>query len=154
MRSWIFRAVFYPAALGLLAFLLVGNPIGDAKEAPYWTLRGRTDQGDDIKLRLDAHGRVRTFDVRADLYCEGGGISNTGWHPSEGGAPARFGSRGPRFEAVENRRYARPDGSTLIVGAVLRGRVSRTHASGTVEMTRTVDGHEQCSSGAVRWTAD
>jgi hypothetical protein len=154
MRSWIIRAIVYPAVLGLLAFLLVGNPVGAAKEAPYWTMRGTTEQGEDIKLRLDAHARVRTFDVRVDLYCEGGGISFTRWNPSESGAPARFGSRGPRLDAVENRSYAQPDGSTLIVGGVLRGRVSRSRATGTVEMTRTIGGHEQCSSGPMRWTTD
>jgi hypothetical protein len=154
MLPWLLRAVFYPTALGLVLFLLVGRPFADPKAPRYWTLRGETDQVEDIKLRLDPRGQVRTFDVRVDLYCEGGGISNTGWHPSEGGAPARFAGRGTRLYAVEDRRYEQPDGSTLIVGGVLRGRVTRTRAAGTVEMTRTVGGYEQCSSGPVRWTAD
>jgi hypothetical protein len=152
MRPWLIRAIVYPVLLGLIVFLLTAHPFADAEPAPYWTLRGTTDQGDAIALRLDPRGRVRTFEVSVDLYCEGGGISNTGWHPSEGGAPARFASRGPRLRAVEVRRY----GSALIVSGTLRGRVSRIRASGIVQMTRDSGGPRgpECDSGPVRWTAD
>jgi hypothetical protein len=155
MRPWLIRALVYPVLLGLIVFLLAANPFAES-EPPYWTLHGSTDQGDAIKLRLDPRGRVRTFEVTVDLYCEGGGVSNTGWHPSEGGAPARFGSRGPRFDAVERRTFTHADGSVVIVGGVLRGRVSRTRASGTVQMTRDSGGPggPECDSAPVRWSAD
>ena len=151
MRPWILRAAFYPAALGLVGFLLLGQPFADPREPPYWTLRGKTEQGEAIKLRLDSHGRVRTFAVTVDIYCSGNYVSNTGWHPSEGGAPARFSSRGPRFEAIEERTYGQGDGAVIVRG-VLRGRVSRDRASGTVEMSRGYD--QECDSDPVRWTAD
>ena len=72
------RFVLYAAVLGLLAYVLVAQPGAKAKEPPFWTLHGTTDQGDDIKLRLDPQGRVQTFDVRVDMYCRGGKISRAG----------------------------------------------------------------------------
>jgi hypothetical protein len=129
-----------------------GGAVRPGEGAAFWTLRGTTDQGDGIKLRLDPRGRVRTFELRVDMYCQGGRISAAGWHPSEGGQPARFGSRGPRFDAFELRHS--PNGAAL--RSELRGSVALDSASGTVEMSLTSPGREreECSSGPVRWSAD
>ena len=82
--------------------------------------------------------------MRIDQYCDGSAIRSTNWHPSE----ARFGSRGPRFDAVEVKRL-----DQVSLAGLLRGTVSGDRAEGTVVMSRTRDGREECSSGPVRWTA-
>jgi hypothetical protein len=146
------RLVLSAAAIGLIVLLLVVKPFAAADPPRYWTLRGETNQVEVVKLRLDLQGRVRTFEAHVDMYCSGGSTSSTTWAPSEGGAPARFASRGPRVDAVEVRRYRRA-GPDLIVRGVLRGTVSRNRASGTVEMTRSVGEREECASGAVPWRA-
>jgi hypothetical protein len=143
------RFVLYAAVLGFLGFIVVADPFATAKEPPFWTLHGTTNQGDDIKLRLDRDGRVRTFEVRVDMYCCGGRIAPADWHPSEGGPPARFGSRGPRFDALELRHS--PSGAAL--HSALRGSVAHGRASGIVEMTLGGRGREDCDSGPVAWTA-
>ena len=147
------RFLLYAVVLGLAGYALTAGRFATAEPPRYRTLRGETNQVEEVKLRLDLQGRVRTFEARVDMYCAGGETSATTWSPSEGGAPARFASRGPRVEAVEVRRYRRADGPDLIVRGVLRGTVSRTRASGTVEMTRSVGGREECASGAVPWRA-
>ena len=153
MRPLLRSATFSVLLVAVLSYVAAAYVLPDRDSDPtgYWTLRGSTDQSEAIKLRLDARGRVRTFDVRVDLNCKGGLISNTGWHPSEGGAPARFGSRGPNFDAVELRR-----GRDVTVRGDLRGRVSKRRASGTVRMTRDSGraGGPECDSGVVHWATD
>jgi len=152
------RFVIYAAAISLVAYLLVGQPFGDAKSAPYWTLSGHTSQNDPIRLRLDARHRVRTFDVTTQLHCGNGGWTSTDWKPSEGGAPARFGSRGPRFDAEEFRRFEHADGMVSTSEGTIRGVIDGDKAHGTVvayTSYRWPDGRRQvCTSGRVRWSAD
>ena len=113
-----------------------------------------TDQVEAIKLRLDVHGRVRTFTVSADLTCFGGGsVLSSSWSPSESGAPSSFTSRGPRLRAYEVRRYPQPEGPDRIARAELRGTVTRDHASGTLSMSNDQGRAPDCTSGPVRWTA-
>ena len=104
------------------------------------TLHGTTEQGNEIQLRLDAHDRVQAFEVHVDQYCDSEAVRSTNWHPTR----ARFGSRGPHFDAVEVKGE---------LAGLVRGTVSGDRAEGTVLMSRTRDGREECSSGPVRWTA-
>jgi hypothetical protein len=144
------RFVLYGLALGLVAFLLAAKPFTPKLQPPSWSLRGETSQGEEIKLRLDMHGRVRTFTVSADLTCFGGGrIRSSSWSPSDSGAPARFTSRGPRLRAYEVRHF--PSGR--IARAELRGTVTRHRASGTVTMSNDEGRAPDCTSGPVRWSA-
>jgi hypothetical protein len=148
------RIAFYVVALGVVGFLLVAKPFEPKAEPAYWTLRGETDQFQEIRLRLDVHGKVRTFAVRADLTCfGGGGIPASRWEPAEGGTPATLTSRGPRLRAYEVRHYPQPSGPDRIARAELRGTVSRERASGTLFMSNDQARAPDCTSGPVRWTA-
>ena len=141
------RIAFYVFAGGILALLLAAKPFA-AREAPFWSLHGKTDQYEPIKLRLDERGRIRTFTVSADLWCDVGTVLWR-WAPSEGGAPARFSGRGPRFRAVEVHRR----GPDRVDRLVIQGTVSHRRASGTREMS-TEGGQADCKSDTVRWSAD
>jgi hypothetical protein len=148
------RFVLYIVALGLVGFLLAAKPFEPKPEPEYWTLRGVTDQYRDIKLRLDVHGRVRTFAVSADLTCYGGGtLPASLWAPSEGGAPTDFTHRGPRLRAFEVRRYRQAAGPDRIVRGELRGTVSRDRARGTLFMSNDQARKPDCNSGPVHWSA-
>jgi hypothetical protein len=132
---------------------------GEHKTEPsYWSMSGRTEQGYELRLRLDDRRRVRTFWVRGALRCSGGGTTASSWAPSKSGAPARFAARGPRFEAVEFRRYEHADRSVSTIHSRILGSVAISGARGSLLLTSTYrwpDGrHQECSSGAVRWTAD
>jgi hypothetical protein len=150
-------AFFVAVAFALAGLLLTGEPFG-AAEAPYWTLHGHTSQNDAIRLRLDARHHVRTFEVTTQLRCSNGGRTSTSWQPSEDGAPARFGSRGRRFDAEEFRRFRRSDGMVSTSEGTIRGVIDGDKARGTVvayTSYRWPDGRRQvCSSGRVRWSAD
>jgi hypothetical protein len=141
------RVVVFVMVLVGLGFVLA--PKSRPQPTPYRTLRGTTDQAIDIRIRLDERRRVRTFEARADMFCTGGSVTHSGWYPSDGGAPARFTSRGPRFEAVELRH----EPSGVVLGGTLRGTIDSDGASGTLEMSRSVHGRQRCSSGLVSWTA-
>jgi hypothetical protein len=148
---------FVAVAFALVGLLLAGQPFGAAEPAPYWTLHGHTSQNDAIQLRLDARHRVRTFEVTTQLRCSNGGSTSTSWEPSEGGAPARFGSRGPRFDAEEFRRFHHSDGSVSTSEGTIRGVIAGHEAHGTVTAYtsyRRPDGSaDVCSAGHVSWTA-
>jgi hypothetical protein len=152
------RFVAYAAVLGLAAYLLVDQPFGAATPTRYWTLRGHTSQNDTIRLRLDARRRIRTFEVTTQLRCSNGGWTSTEWRPSESGAPARFGSRGPRFDAEEFRRFEHAGGAVSTSEGTIRGIIDGDEARGTVvayTSYRWPDGRRQvCTSGRVRWSAD
>jgi hypothetical protein len=156
MERWI-RAPILVGLCVLSTSLLGVLHIRGQDSAPAWTLGGETDQGHVIRLRLDAKGRVQTFELRASEQCSTGRLTSSGWHPSGSGAPARFRSRGPRLQATEFRRFEHADGSVSTANAELRGRVSKLGASGTVRLNNTYrwpDGrHEECESGRVAWTA-
>jgi hypothetical protein len=131
---------------------------GDGTDAFEWTLQGTTDQAAPIKLRLDKGGRVLTFAVRVRQRCSGGTVRSVGWYPSVSGLPARFGSRGPAFDAVES-GVKRQSGGVISTDIFnIRGRVAGgTHASGTVHAVSTYlwfDGRTQtCLSPTVHWQA-
>jgi hypothetical protein len=151
-------AFFVAVAFGLAGLLLAGHARPDPHwELPYWTLLGHTSQNDTIRLRLDRRRHVRTFEVRTQLRCSNGGWTSTDWQPSDGGAPARFGSRGPRFDAEEFRRFQHSDGSVSTSEGTIRGVIADDEAHGTVTAYtsyRWPDGRrEVCSSGRVSWTA-
>jgi hypothetical protein len=117
----------------------------------------RCVSNDTIRLRLDARRRVRSFDVTTQLRCSDGGWTSTDWKPSEGGAPAHFGSRGPRFDAEEFRRFQHSDGSASTSEGTIRGVIAGEQAHGTVtaytSYRRPGGRREVCSSGRVSWTA-
>jgi hypothetical protein len=138
--------------------LLAGNRPRDPHwELPYWTLEGPTSQNDTVRLRLDWRRRVRTFEVRTQLRCTSGYLTSTNWQPSDSGAPARFGSRGPRFDAEEFRRFEHPDGAVSTSEGTIRGVIAKSGARGTVTAYTSYtspDGRREiCSSGRVSWTA-
>jgi hypothetical protein len=132
---------------------------GDAERRapPYWTLVGRTEQGVAMLLRVDEHGRLRTFRTGVAGRCNDGSVRNIGWRPSESGAPARFSSRGPSLEAEEVSERHRPDGSSSYITLRLNGSISRDRGHGTLRYTAryglAAGGSLRCESPVVRWTA-
>jgi hypothetical protein len=127
---------------------IVASRFSPAEPPPSPTLHGTTEQGVSFRLTLDERRRVRTFAATALMHCSDGRVVRAGWYPSAGGAPARFGSRGPVFEATE----LRPEPSGAVSEGTLRGTILRDRARGTVEMSR-AHGRVRCSSGLVSWTA-
>jgi len=140
--------VLLTIGLAFVASVAVSNH-SPAEPPPSRTLQGTTQQGIAIRLTLDERRRVRTFAATVIMACRRGRTESAGWYPSDGGAPAVFGSRGPQFEASELRHQ--PSGEVL--GGTIRGTILRRGARGTLEMSREVRGREECTSGLVSWTA-
>jgi hypothetical protein len=142
----VFVVVLALAIAGLVAVQVWG--FGDGG------IRGRTEQGESMKLVLDDHGQVIGLTTHIVGRCPRGQHRTLGWDPQEG-APVHFVQH---RNLVSTREVGRSQvgGEILTFTVTMNGQLRGDHASGTVRaIMRWYDqrGVEvgACDSGDVRW---
>jgi hypothetical protein len=154
---WLFRVVFYGAALAFLAVHFW--PGGDARPAttPDRSLVGSTSQGRAITLRVRDRN-VRALDMTFSTRCTGGQVWVPRWWPAEG-APVHFHNLGRTFDVRERTDRDAPDGTRSRMDSWMYGRTSADGHSAT-GLARFVGGFSggryrrpmACDSGVVAWS--
>jgi hypothetical protein len=129
----ILRLVMYVGAGALIAALLLGRPDADADEdgSSLREVLSETSDHGDLVLKFDDDGVLRSWDVKLDGTCYGGGVDGVRWHPADNGAPARVVRRGDVIEAVEVRHNRDPVAGRITIRVALRARVTADRVTGS-----------------------
>ena len=129
----IFRLLFYVGAGALIAVLLLVRPDADADEDPsaLREVHGETSDHEELVLKFDDAGVLRSWDVTLAGTCYGGGVDGIRWHPADNGAPARVVRRGDVIEAVEVRHNRDPVAGRSTIRVELRARVTADRVTGS-----------------------
>jgi hypothetical protein len=136
---WIFRVVFYGAAVAFLAVHFWPHGSGRSAAAAVPPLSGVTSQGLAIKLRAGDRG-VHALDMRFRTRCSRGQTWIPRWWPSDH-APVPFHNRGPVFDVRESNQWTAADGARGRMRAWMTGRRSsdRRSVSGVTRFVAVFD---------------
>jgi hypothetical protein len=150
---WIFRLIFYPAAIGLIVLLVAGR--GGADEPAGGWLLGSTAQDRSFELRV-VGGRPVYFDTYLAGRCSDGQDWHLHWYRPENAGVLTV--RPPRFSASEAySTNADEQGRYSSVWLRMEGRLVDGKATGRLSMRIVhVESYRrsvECTSGWVAFSA-